>query len=288
MASENRQLDSRIEIVTPENIAFEYRVAGPFWRLPAYLVDLTIRAGIVVIIAIVAIFVFGNAGLGTRGMGVAMVGWFVLSWFYGGLFETFWNGQTPGKRMMSLRVLSIDGQPINAMQAVLRNVLRAVDAMPMMFYQVGLFTSMMNHRYQRLGDLACGTIVVVEDRPRLGSLVQVDDPAARKLATELPADYVVERSLARALIQYMERRHRFAPGRRAEIARHVGAILVEKFQLPSDTSHDLLLCALYHRAFITDRLGEDRDESLPDEPLAPAVDQGPSEELATSGVSPAT
>ena len=288
MTSENRQLDSRIEIVTPENIAFEYRVAGPFWRLPAYLVDLTIRAGIVVIIAIVASFVFGIAGLGTMGMGVALVGWFVLSWFYGGLFETFWNGQTPGKRMMSLRVLSIDGQPINAMQAVLRNVLRAVDAMPMMFYQVGLFTSMLNRRYQRLGDLACGTIVVVEDRPRLGSLVQVDDPAARKLATELPADYVVKRSLARALIQYMERRHLFAPSRRAEIARHVGAILVEKFQLPSDTSHDLLLCALYHRAFITDRLGEYRDESLRGDPFAPAVGQGPSAELATSGVSPAT
>ena len=55
---------------------------------------------------------------------------FAVSWFYFGLFETFWNGQTPGKRMMGLRVLSVTGQPINAMQAILRNILRAVDAMP--------------------------------------------------------------------------------------------------------------------------------------------------------------
>lgn len=285
MASDKNQLDSRIEIVTPENIAFEYRVAGPFFRLPAYLVDLTIRTGIVVIIAIVASLTFGFAGLGTMGIGVALVSWFVLSWFYGGLFETFWNGQTPGKRMMSLRVLSIDGQPINAMQAVLRNVLRAVDGMPMVFYQVGLFTSMMNDRYQRLGDLACGTIVVVEDRPNLAALVQIDDPAARKLATELPVDYLVSRSLARALIKYVERRRFFAPGRRAEIARHVGEILVERFQLPADTSHDLLLCALYHRAFITDRLGGDPDESSPGGPVTAELGQASTGELAMPDVS---
>ena len=72
----------------------------------------------------------GIAGVGGLGIGVFLVCWFVLSWFYGGLFETFWNGQTPGKRLFGLRVLTVDGTPINAMQAVLRNVLRDVDAMP--------------------------------------------------------------------------------------------------------------------------------------------------------------
>ncbi len=69
---------------------------------------------------------------GLEGLGFAV--WlllaFVISWFYFGLFETFWNGQTPGKRLFGLRVLRTDGRPINAMQAILRNVLRAVDAMP--------------------------------------------------------------------------------------------------------------------------------------------------------------
>ena len=49
---------------------------------------------------------------------------FLVSWFYGGFFEAYWNGQTPGKRIMGLRVLSTNGRPINGYQAVLRNLLR--------------------------------------------------------------------------------------------------------------------------------------------------------------------
>ena len=55
---------------------------------------------------------------------------FVLEWFYGGLFESLWNGQTPGKRLMGLRVLTTEGQPINGMQAVMRNLLRYADIFP--------------------------------------------------------------------------------------------------------------------------------------------------------------
>ena len=61
----------------------------------------------------------------------------MLFWFYGGLFETFWNGQTPGKRLLGIRVITLDGQPINALQAILRNVLRIVDAQPLRFSRSG-------------------------------------------------------------------------------------------------------------------------------------------------------
>jgi len=60
-------------------------------------------------------------GAGGVGLSVILVAWFGLSWFYGGFFETVWNGQTPGKRLLGLRVLTVEGQPINALQAVLRN-----------------------------------------------------------------------------------------------------------------------------------------------------------------------
>lgn len=65
---------------------------------------------------------------------------------------------------MGIRVVSIEGQPITPLQALLRNILREVDAQPIVFYQVGLRTAMLNRRFQRLGDLACGTMVVVETR----------------------------------------------------------------------------------------------------------------------------
>ena len=49
-----RQLDSRIDIVTPENIAFHYLLAGPFRRLPAYLIDCAIITVFLLITLILA------------------------------------------------------------------------------------------------------------------------------------------------------------------------------------------------------------------------------------------
>src|SRR5204863_3794276 len=140
-----------------------------------------------------------------------------LEWFYGGAFEAFWNGQTPGKRALGLRVVRTDGQPINALQAVMRNVLRAVDAMPLLpvgiflvpTYQLGLFVSLLSDRYQRLGDLACGTMVVVEERQRLRGVTRLEEPAVKALAAQLPANFIAGRSLARALAKYVERRKYF-------------------------------------------------------------------------------
>ena len=259
MATQPEQLDSRIEIVTAENIAFKYHVAGPFRRSVALLIDMLIQVGVFIGLVMAALF-FGATGLGGIGIAVGLV-----IWFYGGLFETFWNGQTPGKRVMRLRVVSIEGQPITAMQAVTRNVLRFVDALPgqlpFALCQVGLFATASNDRFQRLGDLACGTMVVVEEGSRMYGVQRVKEPEAIRLAGLIPVNFEPSRSLARALSVYVERRNRFAFGRRAEIARHLGEPLRLRFNLPPQTSHDMLLCAVYHRAFIADQLGEQRSGS---------------------------
>jgi uncharacterized RDD family membrane protein YckC len=268
MAGAAQQLDTLIRVVTPESIAFQYRVAGPFQRLLAYFLDLLIRLVVAAAFTVVSIL-FASLALptgfnlfGALGFTAMFVSWFLLTWFYGGFFETFWNGQTPGKRVMRLRVLSIDGQPINGMQAVLRNVLRAVDGLPyivvtMPTYILGLGACMATSRFQRLGDLACGVMVIVEDRAPLTTVVRLDDPAVRSLAATLPADLTISRSLGKALAKFVSRRLTFSIARRAEIARHVGMIFAERFNLPPTTSHDLLLCAIYHRAFITDVAGLD-------------------------------
>ena len=264
MPTPRRQLDSRIAIVTPENIAFDYVLAGPFRRLPAYLVDVGIRAGVVVGLSFAVVFfgLFGDMGAGV-GLGALLIAWFVLSWFYGGLFEALWNGQTPGKRLFGLRVLSIDGRPINAMQAILRNILRDVDAWPVAFgyggpvtiplYMVGLLTMAANDRYQRLGDLACGTMVVVEKRIKLRGLAQVDQGEVLELARRVPANFTASRALAHALSTYVARRERFAPARRYELARVLADPLLEQFHLSPDSNPDLLLCALYVQVFLADR-----------------------------------
>ncbi len=266
-------LDNRIEVTTPENIGFEYRIAGPFWRLPAYLIDMGIIVAVLTIAAIGLALLSASMNFLTGiGIGSFFVLWFAINWFYGGFFETIWNGQTPGKRMMRLRVLSIDGQPINALQAVLRNVLRTVDSLPwfpvplafidwgipipVSCYMLGLMACLCSRRYQRLGDLACGTMVIIEDRRMAYGISQVNEPVVVELAVSLPADFVVDRELGQALAKYVARRKTFSPARRIEIASHLGRRLVERLRLPPETSDDLLLCALYYRAFIAD-LGQE-------------------------------
>jgi uncharacterized RDD family membrane protein YckC len=269
MPAETAPIDTRIELVTPENIAFQYRVAGPFRRLPAYVIDLLIRAVLVIIGFMVLFFGFGLVGQFGLGFGVFLVGYFLLDWFYGGLFETYWNGQTPGKRMMRIRVVSDEGQPINGWQAVLRNFLRAADALPavtafqigevevpLQTYLLGLVTAAMNDRYQRLGDLAAGTMVIIEEPQRHYGMVPMNEPEAIRLAGELPAGFKASRGLARALAAYVQRRQTFPWRRRIEIAMHIGEPLREKLGLPADINYDLLLCALYYRTFITDRVDE--------------------------------
>jgi hypothetical protein len=108
-----------------------------------------------------------------------------------------------------------------------------------------------------LGDLVCGTIVVVEEKHWLTGIAKLEDPRAAKLAEYIPADYRVTRSLARTLATYVERRRFFSVARRREVAKHLAGPLLEQFGMRSDTSHDLLLCALYYRTFIADRAEND-------------------------------
>jgi uncharacterized RDD family membrane protein YckC len=302
------QIDTNVDIVTPENIAFNYRVAGPFRRLPAYLIDLGIRAILLFVLAILFGIISAFAGSSfvfAVLFAVWILTWFVTQWFYGGFFETYWNGQTPGKKLLGLRVLTVEGQPVNMLQATMRNVLRAADFLPPLLLNIfqpldtldsnfnseplppypiamtllaGLIVMMMNNRYQRLGDLVCGTMVVIEERSWLMGIARLEDPRAAQLAQYLPPNYVVSRSLAKTLATYVERRQYFSLNRRREIARHLAEPLLDRFGLPHDTSHDLLLCALYYRTFIADRGKEDAPAApSPFKPIAPpAPAWGPS------------
>jgi uncharacterized RDD family membrane protein YckC len=284
MSSEMTQIDSTVEVVTPENIAFHYQVAGPFRRLPAFLLDLLIRAAAFAVVALIIGLVGGTVGAGGMSFAVLAILWFLSDWFYGGICETMMNGQTPGKRTMGIRVLTVSGQPINGVQAVMRNFLRSVDMMPMLSMEVmgyaapayivptcilALVTMTMNRRFQRLGDIVSGTIVVVEERQWLTGVAKLEDKRAAQLANYIPADFVVTRSMSRSLAGYVDRRRFFSTARRREVARHIAEPLIDRFGFPADTSYDLLLCALYYRAFVADRSDEESLEQS--NPFAPSA-----------------
>ena len=257
MAERHDEFDTRIAIITPENIEFDYRIAGPFQRLPAFLLDFLIRCIAWLLLFLLFSLVFGFS----VGIGWGLILFFGLDIFYGGFFETVWNGQTPGKRVLNLRVVTISGEPINASQAVLRNILRIADGLPFIelgaltipLYQVGIFSMMVNRRYQRLGDLVCGTIVVAEEQEGIYGVMRVMEPEAIRLAAEIPASFEVTRSLGIALSSYVQRRVMFGWARREEISRHLAEPLRQRFGLNYIPSYDLLLCALYHKAFVEER-----------------------------------
>ena len=284
MANGSRQIDSTINVVTPENIAFQYQAAGPFRRFPAFLIDVVIKLWLVWTFSMLVTMTAGYAGLPGIGLGASAVLYFVFDWFYGGFCETYMNGQTPGKWLLGIRVLTTSGQPINGLQAVMRNVLRSLELMPLVSLQVfgfdqpayviptfmlGLLVMSCNRRYQRLGDLVCSTVVIIEEKHWLTGVAQLEDPRTVQLATYLPLDFQVGRSLAKALSHYVDRRRFFSVARRREVAKWLAVPLLEQFGLPADTSHDLLLCSLYYRTFIADQRDDDRhlEESFGTSPL---------------------
>lgn len=283
------KFDTRIELGTPENIAFEYQVAGPCLRASAFLIDLFIKGIVIWIAGILLQTLFTGASF-TAMQGPLFLLLFVLDWFYGAVFEAVWNGQTPGKRMLKLRVLGAEGTPIAGWQAILRNFLRLVDLMPVYTFGnasamaglpcclLGLVAISCNARFQRLGDLAAGTMVVVEEGNYYSDIVKITDPAVLALAAEVPASFLVRRSLARAISNYMIRRKTLHPERCREIASNVARPVIELCDLPPKTDPDRLMCALYYRTFIaepgwTDEIARQRS-------TRPATPQGTDDTLA--------
>jgi uncharacterized RDD family membrane protein YckC len=160
--------EDRIHLLTPEMVPIELPLAGLGSRGLAYLTDASLRYGIpLVLLALLVGFVPTFADLFNYfqrhpyvGV-VGVVGFFVSQYLYYVLFETFWSGQTPGKRLMGLRVVQTGGTPVTFLTSAVRNFLRVVDSRPL-FYGLGVFLVFLTGRRQRLGDLAAGTLVVRE------------------------------------------------------------------------------------------------------------------------------
>lgn len=268
-------LDTTIAVVTPENIAFDYQLAGPFRRLPAYLIDVAVR-WIVIVVIVIGIYLIGGLidiqALGPFATAAAFLVYFGISWFYGTVLETYYNGRTVGKWTCGLRTIDVEGRPITGKRAFIRNLLRIADLAPIAAISsfsedvppafiiptgmVGLATMLVTRRMQRLGDLAAGTMVIVDERSWRLPIAKVDDPRVPALASFFPGDYRVSRSMSRTLAVYAERRHYLTPARRREVARHLTVPLIERFEFRDDIDPDLLMYALYYKTFLADTSSE--------------------------------
>lgn len=158
----------QLRIDTPEQIALELPLAGIGSRFLALAIDTLIQSIFYLITAAIFIFSFAvGSSLLTflpRLLGPAMAIFilFAIYWGYFAFFETIWKGQTPGKRYAGIRVIKDSGRPINAFEAIGRNLMRAVDGLPGV-YGVGVVCMMCNQQSRRLGDFVAGTVVVHEN-----------------------------------------------------------------------------------------------------------------------------
>ncbi len=242
-------LDTTVELATPERIVFHYPLAGPFRRSVSYVIDFAFL-GLVIGIAVFALTIsFGIVGGAGVGLGMAFVIIFVVVWGYGAFCEGVFNGQTLGKRLLGIRVVSDQGVPITGAQAVLRNLVGTMDG-PVLFFMLGLASMFLTRKFQRLGDLAAGTMVVVEERRRRIGVLRISDPALTKLLDWLPARIEAGPELAQALSDYVKHRNRFSRARREEMTQDLARPLRKRYDLPDDVPGDLVLCAVYHRVFV--------------------------------------
>jgi uncharacterized RDD family membrane protein YckC len=159
----------QLSIETPELVAIELPLAGIGSRFIALLVDYLIwGAGMALVyflafLLLPALYIFNRISAQWAEAIVIFV-FFLFNWGYFTLFEAFWNGRTPGKRVAKIRVIQRSGRSIGLVESMARNLVRYVDQLPF-FYAVGVITMFVTRQHQRLGDLAAGTLVVRDREP---------------------------------------------------------------------------------------------------------------------------
>ena len=161
--------EETLDIQTPENVAFGYQVAGIGSRFLASLLDTLLILLLQIVVILVFVLVLSAFDL----LGETIAAWVyavlgivgsIFFWGYYIFFEMLWNGQTPGKRWVGLRVIRTDGTPITLSESFIRNLTRLVDFLPAM-YGIGIISMFLDKQSRRLGDLAAGTLVVHDRAP---------------------------------------------------------------------------------------------------------------------------
>jgi len=197
-------LDTQIEIETPEGVDLRLSPAGPVVRAQAWLLDAVFKFFLYIGVIIMMV------PLGQSGGGLAAIAFFVISWLYPVLYEVLRDGATPGKKVMGLRVVHDNGTPVGWSASMVRNLIRAVDFLPL-GYGIGLTSTLVRSDFKRLGDLAAGTMVVYAEPDAPEHRVPVSPP--------VPPPVPLTLAEQRAIVEFAERSVALTGERAAELAR---------------------------------------------------------------------
>lgn len=246
-------MDDRYLVETPEIVAVAYNVAGIGSRCLAAVVDTLLI--ITLQVALGAAIMAGSAALNADEAGIgsllfavwALIS-FVILWGYYLLFELLWNGQSPGKRMFGLRVVREGGRPITLVASALRNLIRVIDFLPLL-YGLGALVMFADRRSRRLGDFAAGSLVVREGTAiSLESLTQSATPVVvpprlpdAPPTPLLPNLHLISPEQYDLAQDFLRRRAELEATRRTNLATRLAHSLRNQIGLTSDGSPELFL-----------------------------------------------
>ena len=245
-------------IALPEQVDLEVDLASVGSRSLALLIDLLI-GGLILFVPYALVFLtardaaqswLGQFGVSTITL-VFLLLLFSFQWGYFNFFEWLWNGQSPGKRMMRLRVIRLNGSPISWSDVFLRNLIRPLDT----FVSLGLIGVGMifvSRRSQRLGDLMAQTLVIRETSLNWALIDSVSIPDHSATAKLPPPAVVLPLRPWELLQSFSSRCPRLTPALRTRIGAKLREALVpfvDDVDLPRSGMSDAdWLCELAGRA----------------------------------------
>jgi uncharacterized RDD family membrane protein YckC len=237
------------ELRTPENVSFSFELGGLATRALAWLIDLMVLVGLIMLIA--ALSSLAGMAIGQVASAIMFILIFAVQWFYFVVLEWRMDGRTLGKRALGLRVIDERGVRITFLQAAVRNLLRVADFLPGL-YLVGGVCTLLDGRGRRLGDLAAATLVV---RDRSSPMPSAIVPAAERYNSFIQDPHVrtaarrIDAALRETMVSLALRRERLKLPVRVELfarlAQHLEATLgVAKPPFFSDEKYVLNLTAV--------------------------------------------
>ncbi|MCI0490859.1 MAG: RDD family protein [Blastocatellia bacterium] len=239
-------LDDELIIETPERVEVHYILANVGNRFLAAAIDHCIQVVALTLVLIVAGVLtdwslFDSMGTWTLALTVLAV--FGIYYGYFVAFETLWSGQTPGKRIMRLRVVREDGRPVRFFEVFVRNLLRLIiDLQPTFSYAVGVVSIIFSPRSKRIGDFVAGTVVVKEratEAPSLEEIIKISEIEQARFERAAPASFTAntrlldEREL-RAVETFLKRRFELPEPNRSVLAARIAQPISAKLGIATD------------------------------------------------------
>jgi len=248
----NQDLNQTVDIETPELVVVSYTIAGVGSRVYAGLMDLLI-CFIGFIALAIGIFAItpardrqnsGQPMATAWAFAIVILMQFVILWGYYLLFEGLRDGQTPGKRLLGLRVVRDGGYSVGFAASSIRNLMRIVDLQPVFTYATGIASIALSKSGKRLGDIVAGTIVVRETMVAQ-PFGNVPAPANRAAGTPALVTARLSDPEFQLLDRWVSRRSSLTAERRRQLTEQVFVRLAESLPVDDGSSDSARLLQLY-------------------------------------------